>query len=232
MPLLPRAMDAVTKYICPRLVDYIAIVGARQPSASHSVHIPELLRRYPSEDHKDFPLPPDVVFFCQPEGCISVGPRRMSLRETNSFVFALTDKDSSRTRYGICVNFYRQVEKRSPSVTSHHKRREKQTADKTATSEDNVSSTSSPVPEKTIEDETLPAQENPEKVKESESKTKRRLKRQQSSYTNTLTSLCLISHHPFFSTFREFLLILKKFIETCSERNQSRKSPTSRHARK
>jgi len=46
------------------------------------------------EDHKDFPLPLDMVYFCQPEGCSSVGPKRTALREATSFTFTLTDKDS------------------------------------------------------------------------------------------------------------------------------------------
>lgn len=79
--------------------------------------MPELLRRYPTQDHKDFPMPLDMVYFCQPEGCSSVGPRRTALREASSFVFTLTDKDSGKTRYGICVNFYRPVEKYQAGVT-------------------------------------------------------------------------------------------------------------------
>ena len=80
--------------------------------------IPELLRRYPPSDHADFPLPLDMVYFCQPEGCTSVGPRRTgsAIRDMTSFVFALTDKDSGKTRYGICVNFYRPVEKHTPNA--------------------------------------------------------------------------------------------------------------------
>lgn len=58
------------------------------------IQVPELLRRYPVEDHKDFPLPLDMVYFCQPEGCTSVGPKRTALREATSFTFTLTDKDS------------------------------------------------------------------------------------------------------------------------------------------
>jgi len=90
--------DCVKKYFCPRLLDYIAIVGTRNACQPHSVQIPELLRRYPPEDHQDFALPPDVVFFCQPEGCISANIRRLSQRDMNSFVFALTEKDTSRVR--------------------------------------------------------------------------------------------------------------------------------------
>lgn len=40
---------------------------------------------------------------------------------------------------------------------------------------------------------------------------------------HSLTSLCLLSHHPFFSTFRECLFILKKLIDACNE-NASAKS--------
>lgn len=57
-----------------------------------------------------------MVYFCQPEGCSSVGPRRTALREASSFVFTLTDKDSGKTRYGICVNFYRPIEKSSSGI--------------------------------------------------------------------------------------------------------------------
>lgn len=111
------SLDAERQFLCPRLIDYLTIVGARpsnnsgRQSASSSIQAPELLRRYPVQDHKDFPMPLDMVYFCQPEGCSSVGPRRTALREASSFVFTLTDKDSGKTRYGICVNFYRPIEK-------------------------------------------------------------------------------------------------------------------------
>jgi hypothetical protein len=122
--------DATKKYFCPRLIDYLAIVGSRRPasystgsrskapppstgpigstnplsggtvghgggSAGHAV-TPELLRRYPIDDHTDFPLPLDMVYFCQPEGCLSLGNRRPGdhRRDIDSFVFTLTDKDS------------------------------------------------------------------------------------------------------------------------------------------
>ncbi|XP_017488133.1 PREDICTED: MAP kinase-activating death domain protein isoform X4 [Rhagoletis zephyria] len=113
--------------LCPRLVDYMAIVGARSTppmpkglsgNKTPPVQIPELLRRYPPTDHTDFPLPLDMVYFCQPEGCTSVGPRRTgsAIRDMTSFVFALTDKDSGKTRYGICVNFYRPIERHSANA--------------------------------------------------------------------------------------------------------------------
>ena len=105
--------DIQKKFLCPRLVDYLAIVGARpqgaaracsgsMPGSSPPVQAPELLRRYPTEDHKDFPLPLDMVYFCQPEGCVSVGPRRTALREATSFVFTLTEKDSGSNLAKCC----------------------------------------------------------------------------------------------------------------------------------
>lgn len=35
--------------------------------------------------------------------------------------------------------------------------------------------------------------------------------------SHTLTSLCLLSHHPFFTKFRECLFLLKKLIDACNE---------------
>lgn len=62
-----------------------------------------------------------MVYFCQPEGCVSVGPRRTgaAIRDASSFVFTLTDKDSGKTRFGICVNFYRPIEKNTVSGTAN-----------------------------------------------------------------------------------------------------------------
>lgn len=101
-------MSITLLFLCPR---------CRQPSSESVAQTPQLLRRYPLEDHSEFPLPPDVVFFCQPEGCLSMRQRRVSLRDDSSFVFTLTDKDSGITRYGICLNFYRSFQR------GHHRSR-------------------------------------------------------------------------------------------------------------
>lgn len=168
------------KVFCPRLIDYIAIVGSRNPTQSLVAQSPDLLRRYPHDNHKDFQLPPDVVYFCQPEGCISIPRKRMtSLRESNSFVFTLTEKDSGLMRYGICVNFYRPFERRTCGTDR------------------------SPCEGLSVEQgETLAISP----------RGKRKLKQK----NNTLTSLCIVSHHPFFSTFRECLFILRRVIDTCN----------------
>ncbi|CAG2102176.1 unnamed protein product [Medioppia subpectinata] len=174
--------DCVKKYFSPRLLDYICVVGSRQSSAdSHSLQMPELLRRYPPEDHSDFALPPDVVFFCQPEGCVSASYRRTSQRDTNSFVFALTEKDTSRvryycqcspsltlcsSRYGICVNFYRTVARRTAPAAAEERKCHK---------------------------------------------------------CLSLVSFCIISHHPFFSSFRECLQVLKRMVLAFQHSNLDRR---------
>lgn len=40
----------------------------------------------------------------------------------------------------------------------------------------------------------------------------------------TETALCILSHHPFFSTFRECLYILKKLIDACNESSSPRRT--------
>ena len=152
-----------------RLVDYVAFVGVRKPTLD-SIETPELLRRFPQKDHEDFTLPADVVFFCQPEGCSTVS-KKFSLREANSFVFTLTEKDTGQVRYGVCVNVYR------PCTNFIHK-------------------------------EGNEAKDNTAKRKRSKaSRSKREM-------CMTLTSICIVSHHPFFSTFRECLFFLRRMIDS------------------
>ncbi|XP_014737406.1 PREDICTED: MAP kinase-activating death domain protein isoform X5 [Sturnus vulgaris] len=208
------------KKICSRLLDYLVIIGARHPSSDSVAQTPELLRRYPLEDHADFPLPPDVVFFCQPEGCLSVRQKRMSFRDDTSFVFTLTDKDTGVTRYGICVNFYRSFQKRVPKEkgegTGGHRAREGQKLPKAG---------DPPAPAEEVGTESsesgsslqAPSAESTPDVNRSP-RTKRLAKGSHRSRNSTLTSLCILSHYPFFSTFRECLYTLKRLVDCCSER--------------
>ncbi|KAM9148735.1 MAP kinase-activating death domain protein isoform 4-T4 [Pangshura tecta] len=208
------------KKICPQLLDYLVIVGARQPSSDSVAQTPELLRRYPLEDHSDFPLPPDVVFFCQPEGCLSVRQKRMSLRDDTSFVFTLTDKDSGVIRYGICVNFYRSFQKRVPKEkaegTSGHRVRDGQKTPKpgdASSAQEEVGNESS---ESGSSLHTASTESTPDVNRSPRSK--RVARGSHHSRNSTLTSLCIISHYPFFSSFRECLYILKRLVDCCSER--------------
>ncbi|XP_052457750.1 MAP kinase-activating death domain protein isoform X25 [Carassius gibelio] len=212
------------KKLCPRLLDYLVVVGARQPSSDSVAQTPQLLRRYPLEDHNELPLPPDVVFFCQPEGCLSVRQRRVSLRDDTSFVFTLTDKDSGVTRYGICLNFYRSFQK------GHHRPRTEGKGEKPSHTDPAVEATekfdpsTSTLPgESTLPpagDETLPPGEPGSTGKSPRSKHTGRQAPQ--NRNSTLTSLCILSHYPFFSTFRECLYILKRMVDCCSQRLNQR----------
>nr|XP_055166023.1 MAP kinase-activating death domain protein isoform X41 [Nyctereutes procyonoides] len=202
------------KKFCPRLLDYLVIVGARHPSSDSVAQTPELLRRYPLEDHAEFPLPPDVVFFCQPEGCLSVRQRRMSLRDDTSFVFTLTDKDTGVTRYGICVNFYRSFQKRMP--------KDKGDGGAGSRGKEGPRATCAPEEIGTERSESglslqPPSADSAPNVTQSP-RGKPRAKTGSRSRNSTLTSLCVLSHYPFFSTFRECLYTLKRLVDCCSER--------------
>ncbi|KAJ8976032.1 hypothetical protein NQ317_003573 [Molorchus minor] len=234
------SLDAEKQFLCPRLIDYLTIVGARysnnfsKQNTNPHIQAPELLRRYPIQDHKDFPMPLDMVYFCQPEGCSSVGPKRTALREASSFVFTLTDKDSGKTRYGICVNFYRPIE-RASSNTGVAKGRVNTTlrrdswrkndyrnvgqsdSEKDCPSRRDSGSTAANLPRLGV----IPA--NDSESGGSLSPSPRATRRRQRMRNLSLTSLCLVSHHPFFTTFRECLFILKKLIDACNESSNPRR---------
>ncbi|XP_031340209.1 MAP kinase-activating death domain protein isoform X5 [Photinus pyralis] len=253
------SLQTECQYLCPRLIDYLAIVGARPYNARSSsnppIQVPELLRRYPTQDHKDFPMPLDMVYFCQPEGCSSVGPRRTALREASSFVFTLTDKDSGKTRYGICVNFYRPIEKyqsgigtggRSSSTFRRDSwRKSMEKSSDSAFSSDYRSSNVGPsdsekdcpsrrdsdaVGQSTTQPPRLGviAPSNDSESGGSHTPSPRASRKRQRIRNHSLTSLCLLSHHPFFTTFRECLFILKKLIDACNESSSSKRVGASR----
>ncbi|CAH8597684.1 unnamed protein product [Schistosoma haematobium] len=186
--------------ICPRLIDYFVLVGSRLPGNAYSVQSPEILCRFPPTNHKDFPLPTDVSFFCQPEGCINTSSNTFPIKSLDNnlsgiksmtFLFSLTDKDSSKTRYGICTNFFRPVNLRSLSKTTYPNGRE-------GTHFGNVSG-NGPVSclNESIQDKSLPSG---------------KLKNTNNVYS--LTSICLITHYPFATTFARLVqcvhVILKK----------------------
>ncbi|KAB5525928.1 hypothetical protein PHYPO_G00145850 [Pangasianodon hypophthalmus] len=207
------------KKMCQRLLDYLVVVGARQPSSESVAQTPQLLRRYPLEDHSDFPLPPDVVFFCQPEGCLSVRQRRVSLRDDSSFVFTLTDKDSGVTRYGICLNFYRSFQR------GHHRSRS-ECKDKPPQTDPAVEATEKCDPS-TLSlsgDHTVPVAGDrmPVPGTRRSPRPKRSTRASARNRNSMLTSLCILSHYPFFSTFRECLYILKRMVDCCSHRLNQR----------
>lgn len=242
------------KYFCPRLIDYVIIVGCKDPAspsqlvAKYQQHLnrihahneqsnnlpptqlPELLRRYPLDDHEDFMLPQDVTYFCQPEGCSNINcssqTKANSNRETTSFIFSLTEKDSAKVRFGVCINFFRPIEKIIRNSKSNR------STNKTEPQVDLVDETDE-------DDEHFSNDNNSNKSNTSHTNTnaikkkqKRNKKARDVKYTHTLTSLCIISHHPFFSIFRECLNILRRIIEACHARSLASKpgTPVSSHS--
>ncbi|XP_058237810.1 MAP kinase-activating death domain protein isoform X33 [Hemibagrus wyckioides] len=207
------------KKMCQRLLDYLVVVGARQPSSESVAQTPQLLRRYPLEDHSDFPLPPDVVFFCQPEGCLSVRQRRVSLRDDSSFVFTLTDKDSGVTRYGICLNFYRCFQRGHHRSRSECKEKPPQTDPAVEATEKCDPSTLSLSGDHTVP---MAGDRVPEPGTGRSPRPKRSTRASARNRNSMLTSLCILSHYPFFTTFRECLYILKRMVDCCSHRLNQR----------
>ncbi len=103
-----------------RLIDYLLLVGpgrgmifekslssTRRPSPGSSLGSswqpvsrpqPTILRKFPSEDHPDFELVPDVAYFCQPDGCC------VECSSPKTHTFMLTDTESNLRTYGVCLS--------------------------------------------------------------------------------------------------------------------------------
>ena len=103
-----------------RLVEYLLVVGPALSGSEKAEHppplarsyskssplggwdiipqqAPKVLRKFPSSNHRDFPLPPDVSYFCLPDGCyVQVG-------EPECHVFMLTDTQTNIQTYGVCA---------------------------------------------------------------------------------------------------------------------------------
>jgi hypothetical protein len=279
--------DQVKKYFCPRLIDYVIFVGPKESGPSvdlnnnqqqqqmldkRNARVPHLLRRYPPQDHEDFSLPPDVVIFCQPEGCdhvkSSLNAYNNPSQTTNSFVFLLTEKDTSRIRYGVCLNFYRPIQKLSSTTTNVSGIKLEQSRANNETDNNVTKTTAANVMQPCAEQGAAAHYQDQEEIHRSNElgcdggdggdeqckkqsqqqiseKDKQQIhlqrkfnsqyyqqsspgpratsasKKDQNKITYALNSICIISHHPFFSTFRECLFIMKKYIQACEDRHSN-----------
>lgn len=193
-----------------------------------------------------------MVYFCQPEGCVT-GSRRgngggvgtAAVRDATSFVFTLTDKDSGKTRYGICLSFYRPVEKISstaPSgLTSNRKARSsnfRRESWRKSMEKSSDSAFSSDHARNVVDSDREPDPQHyasfnaprlgvigPDSESEMGScSPSPRASRKPKARNHSLTSLCILSHHPFLSTFRECLFILKKLIDACNDSSSPKRS--------
>ena len=231
------------KYFCPRLIDFVIVVGCKEPATPSQLlakyqqqfdlknkainstisltQKPDLLRRYPFDDHADFMLPQDVIYFCQPEGCSNINcsnqARANANKDTTSFIFTLTEKDSARVRYGICINFFRPIEKKYRYINRGAKLATTSSTTTPASANKNESDDENTISNSATNDASAAA---------APPKKKRIKKASEIKYTHTLTSLCIITHHPFFSLFRECLHILRRIIEACHARAQASKKPS------
>lgn len=96
-----------------RLVDYMVLVGPGRGNTFNTdgpvsqlsnswcqIHspMPTILNRFPKEDHHDFELAYDMVYFCHPEGsCLQMeGPK--------IHMFMLTDTGTNTRTYGVCLS--------------------------------------------------------------------------------------------------------------------------------
>ena len=221
-----------------RLIDYICLVGSNQDPgkgggvesslADQQVGYEEakLLRRFPAEDHPDFPLPSNIASFCQPEGHLRTSTRisnsatlttsnssdihetdlttdtvnttSISPSEVTTFVFTLTDKDSNVTRYAVCHNFYRQI--KNPSRNSNKRNNGYRPIDNENAGISDDDSTG-PLPPKNFPP---PSRRGCSHV-------------QAKHYS--LTSICIISHFQFFSNFKECALAFKRLVTVCNQVN-------------
>ncbi|VDP47705.1 unnamed protein product [Echinostoma caproni] len=210
---------SLSEEFCPRLVDYIVLVGTHSSNrTSYSVQNPVILNRFPPIDHDDFVLPPDVALFCQPDGCYnSCGPHQpkplhhsLPGRSPVSFVFTITDKESSKTRYGICLNFMRPIRRRygsrKQSGSLAEDRQKIKSLKPTSVADTNPSNRFS-------------FEEGPKIITVNDNSRGTGTSRLR---THTLTSLCILTHHPFFSKFRALLEFLHKLIQKMHERSRSK----------
>lgn len=244
-----------------------------------------------------------------------MGPRRTgsAIRDMTSFVFALTDKDSGKTRYGICVNFYRPIERFAPGnekistpvISTQTARGRRNSAFRRESWRKSIEKSSDSAFSRQVvkvtsfncsffsilnsctichanaqynsfnsygllnsssdyrsnvapsdSDRELTSRrdsDTPHHVQHkvhqgymqsaptlglmapsgdsesggSHSPSPRASRKRMKLRNQSLTSLCIISHHPFFTTFRECLFILKKLIDACNESSSPKRVGSS-----
>uniref|UniRef100_A0A915NF16 MAP kinase-activating death domain protein n=1 Tax=Meloidogyne floridensis TaxID=298350 RepID=A0A915NF16_9BILA len=172
--LFQPGKTCVANSICPRLIDSEGGLFNNAPPGGLISH-PELLRRYPNENHRDFELPRDVVYFCQPEGAVSYTGsgfhqlrKRNLFNEATSFVFMLTEKDTAKVRYGVTLSFFLSLVITNNTTIEQQKQRQHH--------------------------------------------------KHSSSGSAHLISLCLLSHHPFLSAFRDLMHLFRHLADCCNYR--------------
>nr|CAB3263591.1 MAP kinase-activating death domain protein-like [Phallusia mammillata] len=243
-----------------RLIDYLAIVGVKRPNGSSKQNPVLLHRYPEkdysdfsfSDDVCYFCQPEGCVNVCR-------RPNQILHEDTSSFVFTLTEKDSGHVRYGVCVNFYRPFEKRDLEKLKTKSRKKLIKDVKTETlncepdeevvKESEAASNNSPQSHRSMRnhegrnhaksseansDASSEGGENSTqdggKNKSATTLSSPHRRKHRAFRTHSLTSLCIISRHPFISTFRRCLLTLKRVIEACYQRTNARNGKGGKHS--
>ena len=191
---------------------------------------PKILRRYPVRSARRAPkrrrskaFRPTIIAIlsCQPMrrffasrraarssvrcffNCLNIPPtatrlgrsrrRRRAHLEANSFVYTLTEKDSAKVRFGITLNFFIGYESEPTAVG------ETTTAAADEAHRSRLVCTRLRPPKTTTAAATC-----------------------RQPATSSLTSLCIISHHAFLSTYRTLLVLLAQLIDSCNLRCNAR----------
>ncbi|TMW58686.1 hypothetical protein Poli38472_010245 [Pythium oligandrum] len=96
---------AVAMHMPQRLVDYfVEVVADPSDLSTYADFHRHVVYRLPDADHRDFPLPDGVPYFCIPQ-CLSELPPSVYERKPTFFSFSLTDGDGARA-YGFALHFY------------------------------------------------------------------------------------------------------------------------------
>lgn len=68
------ASSGCAEYYCQRLLDYFLIVGPQKNIENEAgLDKTVILKQFPPLEHEDFPLPPETVYFCQPDSLTRKG---------------------------------------------------------------------------------------------------------------------------------------------------------------
>ncbi|VDM16576.1 unnamed protein product [Hydatigera taeniaeformis] len=77
-------------HYCQRLLDYFLIVGPQKNAGDEAVSTKTvILKQFPPSEHEDFPLPPETVYFCQPDPLTPEGIQDMYLSVGSESAVAL-----------------------------------------------------------------------------------------------------------------------------------------------
>lgn len=226
-----------------RLVDYVCLVGSRHVASDppqSGYEEAELLRRFPPDDHPDFPLPSNIANFCQPEGHIRIAttlPTSASSDIPDDVIpaeaAAAAVSDASIVNFSTSAispsevtTFVFTLTDKDSNVTRfavchnfYRHLKSSRLPSKTSSRQRNNgyrpinNDNGAAASDEDDEDngDTMAAKNFGSASRRSNQKT--------SVKHYSLTSICIISHFQFFSNFKECALALKRLVTVCSQLN-------------